>query len=306
MKLVDKLILFSRFLRDNKDHELDLDTLLTTQKEYFKEQSRYWRDKTDYTEIDSVVSEMQTLTARYNDLLRNINQKTNELLRKEELLILRNDYETFESSEHNLDLVRERAYRDTEIIERIAADVGFYSDWHYAGVELNPSNGVLTQSMLACDPLYIYTGNIADTDSIRNKFNNFFSTRRLMFYNNLKNLPQNQFGLATSINCYEFWPMDPIKDEISRVYNLLRPGGYFIFTYNNCEQLPSLDLCAGPKGYRSYNTKELMTNMVRMFGFQIVSEQSHRDTHSWMIVKKPGDLTSQKLCSPLVEIKTSK
>ncbi len=101
--------------------------------------------------------------------------------------------------------------------------------------------------------------------------------------------------------------MDPIKDEmISRVYNLLRPGGYFIFTYNNCEQLASLDLCAGPRGYRTYNTKELMTNMVRMFGFQIVSEQSHRDTHSWMIVKKPGDLTSQKLTSPLVVIETSK
>ena len=31
MKLVDKLISFSRFLRHNKDHELDLDTLLTTQ-----------------------------------------------------------------------------------------------------------------------------------------------------------------------------------------------------------------------------------------------------------------------------------
>jgi len=159
--------------------------------------------------------------------------------------------------------------------------------------------------MLACDPLYLYTGNIADTDSIRSKFNSFFADKRLMIYDDLDKLPQNQMGVATSINCYEFWPIDPIKDEMRKVYNILCPGGYFIFTYNDCEQEASLDFLAGAEAYRSYNTRTLMKSMVEMLGFDIVKEQCYREANSWMVVKKPGDLTTQKLSAPLVKIETT-
>jgi hypothetical protein len=53
MKLVDKMILFSRFLRNNKDRKLQLDELLASNKEYFQEQSHYWRDKSLYNELDA-------------------------------------------------------------------------------------------------------------------------------------------------------------------------------------------------------------------------------------------------------------
>ena len=302
MKLVDKMILFSRFLRNNKDHKLELDELLEIRKAYFQEQSRYWRDTSLYTEIDSALDNLQRISNDYNESLDKVDKKTNELLRKEELVVLRRDYDTYSTQERTLNLIQERALRDRELIKEISADVGYYSDWRWAGIELNPSTGSLTESMLACDPLYLYTGNIVNTDSIRNKFSSFFADKRLMIYNDLDNLPQGQLGLATSINCYEFWPIDPIKDEMRKVYNILRPGGYFIFTYNDCELEASLDLCAGNQGYRTYNTKTLMTSMVEMFGFDIVKEQCYRKANSWMIVKKPGDLTTQKLSAPLVRI----
>lgn len=304
MKLVDKMILFNRFLLDNKDHKLEVDGLLDTHKEHFQDQSRYWRDKSLHNELDSIINEMRNLNYRYNDVLNAIDKKIAELLRKEELVLLRRDYDTFAAEQHSLELMQERAIYNKDLIKEITHDVGYFSDWRWAGVELNPSNGMLTESMLACDPLYIYTGNVANTDSIRSKFNNFFAEKRLMIYDELDKLPQDQLGLATSINCYEFWPIDPIKDEMRKVYNILRPGGYFIFTYNDCEQLGSLDMCAGNQGYRSYNTRTLMKSMVEMLGFDVVKEQRYRESNSWMIVKKPGDLTSQKLSTPLVRIET--
>lgn len=304
MKLVDKMILFSRFLRNNKDRKLELDELLTSNKEYFQEQSSFWRDKSLYDELDSLLDNLKHASGEYNKSLDKVDKKINELLREQELVVLRRDYDTYTTQKRTLELMQERALKDKEFIKEISSDVGYYSDWRWAGIELNPSTGSLTESMLACDPLYLYTGNIADTDSIRSKFNSFFSDKRLMIYDDLDKLPQGQLGLATSINCYEFWPMDPIKEEMRKVYNILRPGGYYIFTYNDCEQLGSLDLCAGPGGYRTYNTRELMTNMVQMFGFDIVKEQCYRETHSWMVVKKPGELTSQKLTAPLVAIET--
>jgi hypothetical protein len=305
MKLVDKMLLFSRILRDNtEDRKFHLDTWINKQKAHFRSQAKYWRDQSLYDELDDISTEIRKLSFRYNDVLHSINKKTNELLRKEELVLLRKDYDTFATEKRNLELTQERALRDKDIIKEISNEVGYYSDWHYAGCELNPSNGILTESMLACDPLYLYTGNITDTDSIRSKFNSFFADKRLMIYDDLDKLPQGQLGLATSINCYEFWPIDPIKDEMRKVYNILRPGGYFIFTYNDCEKIASLELCAGNAGYRAYNTRTLMASMVEMLGFDIVKEQSFREANSWMVVKKPGELISQKLSAPLVTIET--
>ena len=305
MKLVDKMILFSRFLRNNKDRKLQLDELLASNKEYFQEQSHYWRDKSLYNELDSALDDMQRMNDEYNSSLDKVDKKISELLREQELVVLRRDYDTYATQERTLELMQQRALKDKDFIKEISTDVGYYSDWRWAGVELNPSTGSLTESMLACDPLYLYTGNIADTDSIRSKFNSFFADKRLMIYDDLDKLPQNQLGIATSINCYEFWPIDPIKDEMHKVYNILCPGGYFIFTYNDCEQEASLDFLAGAEAYRSYNTRTLIKSMVEMLGFDIVKEQCYREANSWMVVKKPGDLTTQKLSAPLVTIETS-
>lgn len=305
MKLVDKMILFSRFLRNNKDRKLQLDELLASNKDYFQEQSSYWRDKSLYNELGSALDDMQRTSSEYNNSLDKVDKKINELLREQELVVLRRDYDTYTTQERTLELMQERALKDKEFIKEISSDVGYYSDWRWAGIELNPSTGSLTESMLACDPLYLYTGNIADTDSIRSKFNSFFVDKRLMIYNDLDKLPQGQLGLATSINCYEFWPIDPIKDEMRKVYNILCPGGYFVFTYNDCEREASLDFLAGAEAYRSYNTRTLMKSMVEMLGFDIVKEQCYREANSWMVVKKPGDLTTQKLSAPLVSIETT-
>ena len=95
MKLADKMMLFSRFLRDNKDHELDLDELLDTEKSYFREQSRYWKDKSLYTKLDSIVNQIKDLSGQYNGTLSSINKKTEQLLRKEELVVLHRDYQRY-------------------------------------------------------------------------------------------------------------------------------------------------------------------------------------------------------------------
>lgn len=302
MKLVDKMILFNQFLRENKNHKFDIDQDLQSHKDYFKKQSRYWKDKHLYEYIDETLDNLISLSKIYRQSIDKINENTNELLREQELVVLKRDYDDYATRVCDLKLIQERASLNKDLIKLITTDIGFYSDWRYAGIELNPSTGIHTTSMLACDPLYLYTGNITDTNNIKNKFNNFFAEKRLMFYNNLDSLPQNQLGLATSINCYEFLPIDPIKDEMRNVYNLLRPGGYFIFTYNDCEQEASLDFLNGPGAYRTYNTKTLMTSMVQMLGFDIIKHECWREAHSWMVVKKPGDLSSKKLSAPLVKI----
>ena len=306
MKLVDKMVLLTRMLRDNQQYTLDIESDLRTQQSYYKDQQRFFKDKRDHEQLDTILNEMLELKVQHDQVLDKINNKSNQLLRNEEVIILRRDYDTHANTSPDLELMNERSDKlDKNFVNIIKREIGYYSDWRWAGIELNPSNGFLTRSFLACDPLYLYSGNVVDKESVKNNFNRFFSEKRMMFYDNLLHLPQQQLGLAVSINSYEFWPMDPIKTEMQKVYNLLKPGGHFIFTYNDCEQLASLDLCASD--YRAYNTKSLMTNMVQMFGFDIVKkDDACNGAHSFMVVKKPGTLTSQKLSSPLVKIETPK
>ena len=49
-----------------------------------------------------------------------------------------------------------------------------------------------------------------------------------------------------------------------------------------------------------------MISLVRGLGFDLVESKNFLDAHSWMVVKKPGDLISQKLSAPLVKIVTPK
>lgn len=302
MKLVDKMILFSRFLRENKKRKLDIDELLHENKSYFTEQSKFWKDKSSYENIDENLDNLINLSQQYNNTIDQIDTTTSNLLRDSELQVLRRDYDRYNKSENTLELKLLQRNSDQDWIKTIKNQIGQYSSWQYPGIELNPVDGTLTRSMLSCDPLYVYSGTIIDKDKIKNNFNDFFAEKRLLFYSNLDKLPQGQLGTAVSIHQYEFLPIDPIKDEMKQIYNILRPGGYFIFTFSDCEIEAQLDLLAGPGGYYSYNTKPLMISLVEMLGFEIVKTDVWREVQSYMVVKKPGDLQTQKKSAPLVQI----
>jgi len=302
MKLVDKMILLTRMEQNNNDYELDVVANIQKQHSFYQDQKRHLKDKSLYEQSQSILAEMEQLHYKYNETHKQIKQKISGLLRDEEVNILRKDYGRFDATVPSFELMTERAATLTDdLVKEISKTIGYYSDWRWAGIELNPSDGKLTRSLLACDPLYVYSGNVIDTDVVKNRFNDFFAEKRLIFAGTFSHLPQQQLGLAVSINSYEFWPLDPIKQEMQQVFHLLRPGGYYIFTYNDCEKMPGLDFCTND--FRAYNTKTLMTNIAYGLGFDIVKEGTYRESHSWMVVKKPGELTSQKLTAPLVEIK---
>ena len=55
--------------------------------------------------------------------------------------------------------------------------------------------------------------------------------------------------------------------------------------------------------YRTYQTRELMGKMAQSMGFDIEKECMCNDNaHSWMIVKKPGKRSTQKIDTPWIRI----
>lgn len=300
MKLVDKMIALSSVIKNNSESLLTNDNLLEKQ-EFFEKQSLLWKDKSNHESIINILQEMQELADQYNKQISHVNEEASKLLRKQENEIRQKDYYNYQEVV-DIQIIQERIDSYTPAaINELSLQIGRYSSWQYAGVELNPSTGKLTNKFLACDPLYIYQGHATNPEKVRSQFNSFFGKKRMFFYKNIDDLPNGQLGLAVNIGTYEFMPTDPIKKEMKEIINALAPGGHFLFTYNDCEQIASLDLCVDT--YRCYNTKQLMSTLAYSIGFDVVASGStDNGTHSWMVVKKPGNLTTQKLSAPLVSI----
>ena len=107
-------------------------------------------------------------------------------------------------------------------------------------------------------------------------------------------------GVAYCFGKYEYWPIDPIKDEIGILFKKIIPGGKFYFTYNNCDFFRSLELC---NGVRAYQTEELISNLLYSVGFNKVENVVFNDgVWNIMIVQKPGHLSSIKLNTPSVDM----
>ena len=299
MQLVDKLILLNRFLRYNKLHEIDYTQDINNHQKHWTDQSKSFKDKNLYKEIDTILESIKSLNNQYSDVIKKVDSQIEQLIRQDENTIIARDYTMFSKLKPDLELQQTReSHLAPDFIREISIDIGNYSDWKYPGLELNPSTGKLTREMLACDPLYIYTGHVIDKDSVKNQFNNFFSEKRLLMYDDLNDLPQEQFGTITNVLTYNFWPLDPIKDQLQKVIKLLRPGGYYIFTYNDCEYEPQIDFC---NNFASYNTFTMMSGLVEMYGFDIIDSRCMNDTHSWMIVRRPGELQSIKSSGVFVQ-----
>lgn len=300
MDQVSKILLLNQMIENYTTNVFDIDDQLDNFQNVALKHSSYFKDKTLHDQYISTLGEMKKLNETQKDIRLKKIKKLQDLLRKEETKIFQRDYYNYSYRIVDSEVVAQRQLPVEGFTSKMKTTISYYCDWKWAGVQLNPGSGEYTDSMIACDPLYLLNDDTTNMSAISHRFNRFFAEKRLFPVKKINKLPQEQIGMAININAYEFMPIDPIKCEMRKVLNALCPGGYFIFTYNDCEKQPGINFCM--EGYRCYNTKSLMSSLAQGLGFDIVKTDNFLDTHSWMVVKKPGVRTSQKLSAPLVKI----
>ena len=105
-------------------------------------------------------------------------------------------------------------------------------------------------------------------------------------------LPQEQFGFIFAWNVVNFWPFQETKRALTQCYNLLRPGGAMMFSFNNCDIVQCAE--SAESGYKSYLTKTLLNSIFDELGFEIIQYRSTSVNVHWVEIKKPGALTTTK------------
>lgn len=230
--------------------------------------------------------------ARVQEIIDNINK---EISSKSSHFFL-NNYEDELIYEDPANIRKVRVmYIPVQVQQEIESRIGLYSTWRYPALEIGCRDGEWTKFLVASDPLYITDGHQEFLDNAVKDYAPEYQ-RRVRSYliknNEYGILPQNQFNLVFSWNYFNYKTLDTTKQILKQVYNLLRPGGVCMFSYNNAD-IPA-GAAYAETYFMSYMPKSLLIPMCQSLGFEIVYQQDHEPAVSWLELRKPGDLFTVK------------
>lgn len=182
-----------------------------------------------------------------------------------------------------------------QIYQIILSRIGVYSDWRYPTLEIGCRDGEWTQQLVAGDPLYIAERDTVFIDSVLKSLNAEYAKRIRPYHikdSNFSILPQEQFGFVFSWNFFNYKSLESIKDYLKEVIKLLRPGGTFMFSYNNGD-MPA-GAAYAENFFMTYVPKSVLIPICEMLGYEVINSFDYDPAVCWIELKKPGTLNTSK------------
>lgn len=181
------------------------------------------------------------------------------------------------------------------------------SNWQYPGMVIRPAQSPGLDSLVAFDPLYLVDTHEDLLSPVRSLFTPEYQ-RRLRYYvineytetDIFFNLPQKQFGLIYVFHYFDFKPLEIIQKYLDEIFLLLRPGGTFVFSFNDCDQWRAVG--SAEYHFHFYTPGRLVLQHARDIGYEIVCTHSVLSGTTWVEIKKPGVLDSIRGAQALASI----
>lgn len=186
-----------------------------------------------------------------------------------------------------------------ETRELIKNRIALYARWEYPGLEIGPGDGQWTERLVACDPLYIADVHQEFLNSTMSKFTVEYQLRLRAYHidrwkddTDLSQLPQNQMGFVFAWNVFNYFPYENLKKYLTQIHSVLRPGGVAMFSYNDSENPSSAEYTE--LGWMSYMPKTLLITLCGSLGFEVIQTFDADEAISWIEIRKPGILETNK------------
>ena len=197
-------------------------------------------------------------------------------------------------------------FNDPEVSELFISRLGQYTNWQKPGLQIHPLHGNITDYIKGCDPLYLADVNDQMLFYVKTLWNEKYQ-KRINYYNYdetdkspLHELPKNQFGLILCVSYFNYKPLEMIVNFLNDFKQLLCNGGVAMFTYNNCSRPEGVDRV--DKNFQTYVPKDLLIEIVKQTGFELIKAVDASSTTSWIEIKKPGKIETLKGGQTLAEI----
>jgi hypothetical protein len=190
-----------------------------------------------------------------------------------------------------------------EIDLLIRSNIHQHADWHFPAMQLSCRSLAqkYTAELIANDPLYICDDNLTYIDEATAQFNDLYNKRIRKYVisnHNMQALPHNQFGFILSWMFFNFAGVEILENYLINLINLLRPGGAFMFSYNNGDIFDSCRL--SETSGMSFISKRKILAVCNELGYTIVNSYDLPNTDdqvkhiSWIEIRKPGVLATIK------------
>ena len=207
------------------------------------------------------------------------------------------------------DNARRKILIPDEVLSELIGRITAHGNWQYPGLEIGPHEGEFTKYLLGFEPLYLADVYPEYFEIVKAQYPIEYQARLRTYCitheKGLRELPQNQFGFVFSWNVFNYLPLEEIKKYLLEVFSVLRPGGTFIFsfndgnTYNGARHAENREM--------SFTPKDLLLIIAESYGFEIVNSfgfESNWLSISWLEIKKPGQLNTIRAHSTLGEIRS--
>ena len=182
-----------------------------------------------------------------------------------------------------------------------------YANWKHSAMVIRPGLETFVEDMVAYDPLYLVDLSHEYLAPAMQKFNQQYQNRLRPYVVKesaddeiLGKLPNNQFGMCLAYNYFNFRPFEIIRQYLAEIYQKLKPGGIFAFTFNDCDRASAVILVE--QYYCCYTPGYLVRELAITMGYEIVYSLSDPGPSTWIELKKPGVLSSLKGGQALAKI----
>ena len=210
----------------------------------------------------------------------------------------------FETTEY---ILNRRLVPDLDTLEQLESNIKRYTDWRLPGLILRPGLDKFIEHMVPLDPMYLADHNTDLLDPAIKGFTPEYQRRLRPYVISetpaqpiLSELPDNQFGLIFAYNFFNFKPIEIIERYLQECLGKLRPGGVFMFTFNDCDYEAGVG--SAENHFQCYTPGQAIKNIADNLGYEFVFEYTKNLPVSWFEFKKPGEITSLRGGQSLAEI----
>lgn len=181
-----------------------------------------------------------------------------------------------------------------------------YTNWQLPAIIIRPGRENFIDDMVSYDPLYLVDNDYELLKPAVEKFPEAYQRRLRQYIINeqdehiLNKIPPNQFGMCLVYNFLNFKPLEVIRRYLTEIYDILRPGGICILTFNDCDRSIAIGLVE--QHFACYTPGYLVYDLARSLGYEIIFTWNDGEASTWLELRKPGELYSLRGGQTLAKI----
>lgn len=251
-------------------------------------------------DLQKDLSDVNNTLAKFQSTVENIKQHLTKTIKQQEPALYQESSRMYEEEmcfETNEYILNRRLAIDEKSDILLRSRLRNASDWRLPGMIIRPGHESFVEDLVPLDPLYLVDHHQELLEPSISKFTAEYQ-RRLRPYvvkeyhsnNILELLPSNQFGLVFSYNYFNYKPMEIIHRYLKEVFEKLRPGGVFLFTYNDCDRAHGTALAE--HHFMCYTPGVAIQAFAELVGYEVMHKHHGEGDLSWFELKKPGEIAS--------------